>query len=594
MSFPNKRRKFLLPACLLLLALSVLFCFIEQNLYFRKLCNDFVEASLENNPLELHYTIAYPSEMGFDDLEKNLIPFARDSYSQGALFWQSLLNRLDHVSDAFLKEDLAFSHTLLTRYVSLKLEELAFPYYDNPLSSVNGIHCQLPILLSEYTFRSLTDVEDYLNLLMQLPDYLEGVADYMQAKEEAGLSPFQGELLSIQNQCTALFPEEELKEQKHFLQTSFAGRLKELAETVPISEADQASYVELNSKLICELIAPAYRKLAASIGELEGAEKLSGLCAYPDGQAYYALLLKESTGSSRSVEEIRKMLYARYDALFEEFKSLLAQSSPVQSLHFPLEKPVDMVYQLIESSREQFPSLPEIEETDFKVTLKDVDSALAPMSAPAFYMTPPVDENLSHTIYVNPESSMEALDLYATLAHEGFPGHLYQTVFSQNALSGSSTALLRELLYYGGFTEGWAVYAEINSYDYARSLCEETAAASILAQRYNREIQLCLCSILDIYIHYDGADLSDVEALLKNLGLNGSAAPEIYETICASPANYPKYYVGYLEILNLKDAAKEQWKEDYSDLAFHAWLLKEGAADFQSLYERLLKTSAPS
>ena len=122
----------------------------------------------------------------------------------------------------------------------------------------------------------------------------------------------------------------------------------------------------------------------------------------------------------------------------------------------------EMLQHLYTCSQEHFPSLQlQSPSTTQQIQLKTVDGILTAMSAPAFYMTPPMDANDSHTIYINPDTEKNTLDLYATLAHEGFPGHLYQTVYSQTALSRRNAPLLQHLLYYGGFTEGWAVYAEL-------------------------------------------------------------------------------------------------------------------------------------
>ena len=94
--------------------------------------------------------------------------------------------------------------------------------------------------------------------------------------------------------------------------------------------------------------------------------------------------------------------------------------------------------------------------------------------------------------------------------------------------------------------------------------------------------------MLDIYIHYDGADLERVRDLLDTLGLNTDNAETIYKVICDSPGNYLKYYVGYLEILELKEKAKELWGEEYSDYEFHKWMLETGGGDYKNL-EGLLR-----
>ncbi len=572
----------------------------SMNTYpLANLCEELTLDTLENNPFELHYSIAYPEKLGLEDLGTDLIPFQSSSYQTVQSVWSSRKESLALMNTKALRGENAYLHQLLTHYVDLQLKSLEFPYYENPLSASGGIHSQLPILLSEYAFRSKKDVENYFKLLSQIPAYLEGIAEYTRLQEEQGLPLYIGSIDKVIAQCLELFPREQLKDGTHFLQTSFQNRLKPLIEEEIITQAEADSLCRQNTSLLTDKLMPAYDTLALSLGRLKGKAKLAGLASLPKGQEYYTLLLQANTGSVKTVEELRTMLYNRYDLLYKAYITLLQEEDYIANWQPSLEAPSEILQHLYTKCQKSFPSLPQSNSrVSQQVRLKTVDNTLAAMSAPAFYMTPPVDANTEHSIYINPEAEMEPLDLYTTLAHEGFPGHLYQTVYSQNALLKNRAPLLRQLLYYGGFTEGWAVYAELYSYDF---LIEEGLSSepdnkdattnTLLLARYNREIQLCLCTILDIYIHYDNASLEKVRELLITMGLNPDSADSIYEVICDAPANYPKYYVGYLEILELKNAALELWGDDYSDYDFHKWLLETGGGDFGSLRFKLEKDS---
>ena len=592
MTFSKKRAA--IPLTLIIICIIVRGCFLySMSVYpFASFCEELALDSLTNNPFEIHYTIDYPEKMGLENLTTDLIPFNTNYYAQSKVTLLERAQTLEQIVPSRLNTEEAYLYELLSRHIDLQLKSLEFPYYENPLACSGGTHSQLPILLAEYALRSKDDVENYFTLLSQVPAYLAGLAEYASEQESNGIYMFQGSLLEIQAQCLELFPAVQLQNNTHFLQTSFHNRLQDLLEQNIITPAEAADYETRNNSLLINDLAPAYEALAASISTLKGSSTLNGLGAYPKGREYYALLLADSTGSAKSVEEIQSMLYERYDMLYQTYVTLLQKNTYVQSWNFPLESHSEMLEHLYTKAREAFPALDQVTgDARQQVQLKTVNGILAGMSAPAFYMTPPIDANDEHTIYINPDADMEDLDLYTTLAHEGFPGHLYQTVYSQTALEQNNTPLIRQLLYYGGFTEGWAVYAELYSYDFLIDTCDEKLTDTLLITRCNREIQLCLCSILDIFIHYQGASLNDVETLLTTLGLNSSSAASIYEVICDAPANYPKYYVGYLEILNLKDTAKELWGEDYTDYAFHKWLLGTGPGDFGSLEEKLRKST---
>lgn len=543
---------------------------------------------LEDNPLELHYSIAHPEKLGLENISSNLIPFDPQYYLQSKRIWNQYSQTLEQIDPAHFDSEDRYLYNLLQRHIQLQLKSLEFPYYENPLSCSGGVHSQLPILLAEYALRSKTDIENYFVLLSQIPAYLDGLASYARTQELNGIYLYEGNIREVQDQCRELFPQKQLTEHTHFLQTSFHTRLQDLVTKNIITSDELADYESRNTSLLQHKIAPAYEALATELDSLDGKQTLTGLSAYPQGKAYYEVLLADTTGSSRSVKEIKTMLYERYDRLFELYTELSQKGTFVQQWDFPLTTHKEMLQHLYEQAQKDFPSLSELSgSTAQQVQLKTVNGILASMSAPAFYMTPPIDANDEHTIYINPDAQMESLDLYTTLAHEGFPGHLYQTVYSQKSLELSGAPLIRQLLYYGGFTEGWAVYAELYSYDFAAEACGEKLADTIALYRCYREIQLCLCSILDIYIHYEGATLDQVKDLFTSLGLNNASAEAVYEVICDSPANYPKYYVGYLEILKLKEAAKAAWGNDFSEYAFHKWLLERGSGDFESLQKAL-------
>ena len=551
-------------------------------------CKELAMECLTDNPFELHYSIAYPDNMGLENLSHNLVPFQESSYMNNKSIWEGRLETLNSISPAHLKENDIFLHNLLSRYVHLQLKSFEFPYYENPISCSGGVHSQLPILLSEYAFRGKKDIENYFLLLSQIPAYFEGISNYTKVQERNGISIYTGTLKEVKKQCLELFPKTQLESNTHFLQTSFEDRVQELVTESIITDKEASDYVARNTSLLKTKLQPAYEALAESIDTLKGTPTLSGLSAYPKGKDYYALLLSANTGSAKTVDDIQSMLYKRYDMLYNQYTTLLEQGTQVQNWTFPIGGHSEMLKHLYNTAQEHFPALTKVTGDSLQtVQLKNVNGILADMSAPAFYMTPPMDANNEHTIYINPDSDMQPLDLYTTLAHEGFPGHLYQTVYSQTAMNTNHEPLIRQLLYYGGFTEGWAVYAELYSYDFVAASCKESLHDTLELTRLNREIQLCLCSILDIYIHYDGASLPDVEKLLKTLGLNSSSAESIYAAICDAPANYPKYYVGYLEILELKNMAMELWGENYSDYVFHEWLLTSGPGDFGSLDEKL-------
>ena len=164
------------------------------------------------------------------------------------------------------------------------------------------------------------------------------------------------------------------------------------------------------------------------------------------------------------------------------------------------------------------------------------------------------------------------LTLFTTLAHEGYPGHLYQTVYYES----TDPDPIRSIMDFGGYVEGWATYAEMGSY-YLTPLSKEQAT---LLQK-NSSIILGLYALADMGIHYDGWSRMDTVAFFSNYGITDAETVErIYELIIGSPGNYLKYYIGYLEFLQLKKEYIAQAGDSFSQEAFHKSVLDVGPAPF--------------
>ena len=193
--------------------------------------------------------------------------------------------------------------------------------------------------------------------------------------------------------------------------------------------------------------------------------------------------------------------------------------------------------------------------------------------SPAFYLTPPIDDIQNNVIYINPKYVDE--EIYTTIAHEGYPGHLYQTVYT----SSKNLPLVRSLFGYSGYTEGWATYVEYEySYGYALDGADINLANLL---KLNMAAIMGLYAQIDMGIHYDGWDLAKVEQYLEDFGVGDKeAAREIFETMVEEPSNYLSYFIGYLEFLNLREIAQKELGDKFSAKEFHDFLLTTGPAPF--------------
>ncbi len=584
----------------------LLFSFRKDSRKFTELTSEVFVNELLPNTLNMHYTVARPADYGIYSYAATLPVYSHKETMVSHAQLENYLRTLAGIRPEKLAPEDAYTYLLLNDYLETASLGASFPYYEEPLSPGSGIQSQLPTLLAEYTFRTKRDVLDYLELLSQSKDYFEGFIRYEQEKAEVGLLMPDYSLEKVRLQCNTILTKKELAAGTHFLQTTFRERLQELHAQGIITEKEASHFLTTNDTLLATVMLPAYESLSDALFLLQGkGANEEGLAHTPKGKEYYAYLIRRTTGSYHTLEEIKAMLYQRFAEEFRQLETLLSKYPSLASLakadnngtHFPLTAPEEILADLQERMTEEFPAFPAASgQAAPSCRVKTVSDSLEPFSAPAFYLTPPLDDSSNNVIYINESDCPAGLSLYTTLAHEGYPGHLYQSVYHQLYRQKEKLSPVRELLWYGGYLEGWALYTEFIAYDYSADIIREAGypeeALLYTLEKCNRSLQLCLFSILDFAIHYDGASPEEVTQLLSGFGISEpETCRSIYEYIVEEPANYLKYYLGYLEILLLKEEARTLWGTGYSELRFHTFFLENGPADFKNLSRRLKQST---
>lgn len=568
---------------------------------FEAFTETFFLNELQANPIHFHYSIDNPGAWNIEEASLKL-PVYRPGEAAGSVYaLAQTADSLTRYDPAALSDANRYLYELLSSYIDTAARTAAYPYFSEPLSPASGIPSELPILLAEYRFDTARDVELYLSILNQIPAYFDGLITYEKEKASAGLFMSDDTADKVIRQCTELMDLQQLEDNTHFLELTFAQRLQQLLERGQISEADVLHLQSENNRLLTTVVAPAYDRLADQLTLLKGSgTDTCGLARREGGRDYYKALLRLQTGSVRQIDEIKQLLYSDLQANYRALAELLTADPSLKDrllqdeTFLPRMTTEEILTFLQDAIKQNYPAIPDGEESPpVKCAVKFVDASLEPYTAPAFYMTPPLDNVWNNTIYINELDTADDISLFTTLAHEGYPGHLYQTLYSQRFWEQTGTTPLRSVLYYGGFVEGWAMYAELSSYDYAVGLIRDSrpeAAGYYQACRLDRQIQLCLYALLDIFIHYDGADLGDVCEILSSFGsLDPDTMKAVYSYIAEEPCNYPKYYLGYLEIMELKKQAAALWGDNDSAFLyrFHCFLLENGPADFGTLARRL-------
>lgn len=590
----KKQLLLMLPVPVLCLALFLGFTHTSRS--FHNFTRNLFCSELSENTLSLHYTIANPEDFGLKNTEAKLPVFTPENKDKQGILLEESLAFLQNVNERRLNKEEAYTLELLRSYFENENSAKDYFYYDEPLSPSSGMQTQFPVLLAEYTFRSKKDVDDYLKLLEQSENYFQGLLVYEQEKSKAGLFMSDRTAKKVISQCDSIMDTALLKNGTHFLQTTFSERLLQLKEKGLVTEEEIKAYEAENNRLLTTVMAPAYTALGDGLFLLSGSGKnTGGLAGLEHGKEYYLYLIKREVGCYRDINEIKSLVCEDFDKNLENLVTDTTKSPELLAHaadgHFdnilPFENAEKMLSYLQKRMSKDFPSL----SGPAPYTVKSISDSLAAYSSPAFYLTPPLDDCKDNVIYLNPNNRCGRLEMFTTLAHEGYPGHLFQCVY-YNSSPSAKRMPIRSLLGYTGYAEGYALYVELISYDYAAELAlsagEKEAASYYRLLKEDRKVQLGLYSLLDIAIHYDGADYTKVKNFLSSMGIaKEEACQAVYEYITEEPANYLKYYLGYLEILELKEKAAEKWGSEYSDYEFHKFLLDAGPSDFRALEKRL-------
>lgn len=590
----------LFPLCsLLFLLLPLCSCALvsqsqDKNEAFERLTRQIFCQEVSSSSISLHYTLRNPEAYGLENLPVSYGEMKTSSSASSASI-ENLLASLESFQDAGLSKENELTLQILTEYLETASQGAPYVLYQEPLSPVIGIHAQLPVLLSEYPFYTADDIPAYFELLADTGNYFHSIADFECQKSEKGLFMTDAQAENVLEQCRAF----SAMTDENCLFTTFSERLDALPN---LTDSEKESLCKENKALVLEHVLPAYSALADRLESLIGTGRSTGgLCSLPDGKSYYSYLVRQTCGLSETVPELQEMAKRQIaedllamqklalettssNRLTAEVFSYSVPRNPGQpairsSASIPVLEsftPDAILSDLKSKITSAFPTAPSPE-----IDIKYVSQSMEEYLSPAFYMIPPIDSPAQNVIYINRAQTAQGLQLYTTLAHEGYPGHLYQTTY----YSATDPDPLRNLLDFGGYVEGWATYAEMMSYYLAPIPAQEAA----LYQK-NNSIILGLYAMADMGIHYDGWTVKDFMQYFQSYGIgNDEVLRSIYDQIAGTPANYLKYYLGYVKFYELKKETAAKLGDDFSQTDFHRVILDTGPAPFDIIEKELNK-----
>lgn len=577
----QKNRKglaiFLAVLCILIICGLGLMLFIgrgeSDSEKFDAYIEDLFKENAVSNTINLHYTLAYPENYGITDYMVTLGDYSTENADEVYQEMEDMKRELLKFDRLKLTDDQRLTYDILLDYVETELSVQDMLYYDEWLGAITGYQAQLPVILAEYTFRTEKDIQDYLELISQIDEMYEAVMVFEEEKSEAGLFMADYVADDVIAQCEEFIAEPE----DNYMIEVFNDKIESFE---GLTEEQKEAYIEENYDIITTQVVEGYQTLIDGLTELKGSGTNElGLCYYEDGKEYYEYLVRTSTGSDDSVRKLQKKVESFMANRLTKAQMIIMDEPEIYydfvDYEYEMTDPEEIIEDLMVKINQDFPEPPQVD-----YTVKYVHPSMQEHLSPAFYLTTPIDDLQNNLIYINEKYADEGTNIYSTLAHEGYPGHLYQNACT----NASGIAPMRNLLSYSGYTEGWATYVEFEySYDYM-GMSEGLADVSSI----NNAVSLGLYAYADMGIHYDGWDRDDLAEYLLSYGIDDEEVTnEVFNALVEEPANYLSYFIGYLEFVDLKEAAQKELGDAFDVKEFHKFLLETGPAPFYIIEDHM-------
>ncbi|MBE5965309.1 MAG: DUF885 domain-containing protein [Lachnospira sp.] len=543
---------------------------LKNSTEFDKFLTDiFVNELNSCSTLDIHYFLSDPAVYGIntENTKFSLIDFDNLFSTQES---KELLNSLNQYNYDALTKEQQINYDILKYRAELDIENASLALYENIFNPTTGLQAQMPILLAEYDFRNEADITQYIELLKKLPEYYNNLISFEQLKANSGLGMSDECIEGIKSQCADFSS----KKEDNYLIEIFNSKIDAFT---GLSEDKAKVYKAQNKAAVLEYVIPAYIMLFNELDALKGKCSYNYLGETKEGRAYFEYLLKSNVGTAKTTTQLESLINSYQTKCLLGLSTALNNNpnllDTLENPTFPSNDPKEILSYLEENMLKDFPEIPK---TSYSINY--VHESLEDHLSPAFYLTPPIDDMSKHSIYINNAAANSFTGLFPTLAHEGFPGHLYQNLYYNS----TSPNVFRSLMSFTGYSEGWATYVELMSYYYC-GFDTNTANALFYYNLYN----LLIYASLDIGINYYG--WSD-ELIASKTGITDTnVINELRTMISCDPANYLNYVIGCLEILELKENYKTLYESDYSDKAFHTFILNMGEAPFTIIEKWMLK-----
>lgn len=574
------KRSIPVSALCILLALSLTSCISVRKVSdeeiragFDELCDDIFKQMLEDNSFNAHFVVSDPSEYG--------VTFNADDYTLGGVLIDEdedddvdrYLDKLHKITRKSLTDEQKTAYDSIEFYLVTQKNYEGLEMYYNYFGPTSGITSNLSSNFIEYVFYDQDDVDHYLEYLKDCERYIDEAVDVLYKQSEKGY--FMPEYVAdeVIEQCDKI-----LNADTEALVVTFEDKIDGLG----LDDKVKDEYIETNKQYVDKYYLSSYEKVKNAVSELKTTgTNDGGLCGFgDDGKALYKAILRDKTSSDMTPEEIIELLEDEMNECVKSLTAVIAMDynayEEFMDYKAGFDTPDDVLKYIIKEMESDFPAPAT---TNYNIEYQN--KACEVEGTLAYYVSSRIDDISINNIKVNgSEVESGSLMMYETLAHEGYPGHLYEFT---NFYNNDSICNARKALDFTGATEGWAKYVEncVDEYlDMSRNVRE--------LNRVNNLISYICSSRVDIGVNYEGWTIDDVYSYLAQYyEINRETATEMFYSAVGDPGVLLPYTVGNILMQDLRDKAEKKLGSDFEALEFHKWILDTGITAFPVYEDRL-------
>ena len=566
-----------------------------DNEEFEKYLDDFFVLYLEGDQLSVNIFCEKPSDFGLEHYEAKWYTYTTpEDYNlelaETKAYFEALLSELESYSTTDLSRRQKIAYNQIYNFLKYQIDYYSIEnvtYMElQYVNQFGGYVADFGTYMEAYSLRNEQDVQDMISYVNSTNEAFQSYLLYVEEKTKIGYGLSNYTIEAMTNYLDEILASHNpLEGQYYYLQETLCEKIDNATDI--LSESKIEEYKSQLVKAFDESFIVGTKSLRDGLVEftdsvtsqeegywanhINGSKlfelKLDDLLGLNDFDidSYIFEITSELKSTSEQTSKALYQLIKKYNInTNDDLNKLLASNTIFNGT------PEEMLEYLKEFSKTIVPTL----ENTPNITIKEMDEASAKVSnAVAYYMKSALDNSSSEYITLNPIKLGDQNDVLSTMAHEGYPGHLYAYIYSKQLNIHNISKVMSSTAH----AEGWATYVQIKLYEYAIQNASSQELKDVLEYLYyNHMSSFLLESIIDVGIHYQGWTIEKLRSFLMINGYNSNAAQDIYNLIIETPVSYAAYGYGKLYFYNLHEEAKEILGVRYDEIEFNAMLLSKG------------------